>query len=189
MQFSKDSDGFFVFLAAKFFFVQTWKKYTFCVFFQDWKKKNVQLKNWNYPPNPWKILLLVMRRFSKYSLCPPPLINKMWIRVFFTPPSSLLSIGNINMSMLAAQKYDQKITNVILLHVYLLACLAALLWLIFKCWHSMDYPKQQTHHLCIRSIIGYRSYTGRGKTKILPNQKSHAVFDNFKKICPRTCCF
>ena len=112
---------------------------------------------------------------------PPPLINKMWIRVFFTPPSSLLSIGNINMSMLAAQKYDQKITNVILLHVYLLACLAALLWLIFKCWHSMDYPKQHTHHLCITSIIGYRSYTGRRKTKILLNQKSHAVFDNFKK--------
>ena len=82
---------FFVFLIEIFF--PLLKKYMFCVFFQKWTEKIWQLKNWNYHPNPWTILLLVIRRFSNYaqfycsfidrkcrklwqpapSLCPPPL--------------------------------------------------------------------------------------------------------------------
>ena len=66
VQFSKDSDGFFVFLAAKFFLF-TFEKKHICVFFQKWTKKNWQLKNWNDHPNPWTISLLVMRWFLNYA--------------------------------------------------------------------------------------------------------------------------
>ena len=83
---------FFVcFLVAKFFWF-TFEKKDVLSFFQKWTKKNWQLKNWYYHPNPRTISLLVIRRFSNYakfhcssidrkckklwqpapSLCPPP---------------------------------------------------------------------------------------------------------------------
>ena len=42
-------------------------KYGFCVFFQKWTKKNLQLKFWNCHPNLWTISLLLMRRFLNYT--------------------------------------------------------------------------------------------------------------------------
>ena len=66
VQFSKDSDFFFVFFPANFFLF-TFKKIRFVYFFKTWTKNNWQQINWNYHQNPWTILLLVMRRFSNYA--------------------------------------------------------------------------------------------------------------------------
>ena len=62
VQFSKDSDGFFVFLNAKFFLFTFEKKHV-CVFFQKRTKKIWQLKNWNCHLNLWRIAQLLMRGF------------------------------------------------------------------------------------------------------------------------------
>ena len=99
---------FFVcFLVANFFFFHFWKYTGFVYFFKSEQTKLGHFKNWNYHPNIWTILLLVMWRFSNYAKLHCSLIDRK-CRKLWQPAPSLWKKNHATSKKKKEQKWRRK---------------------------------------------------------------------------------